>query len=312
MSDGEQKIYHSQGKLLISGEYFVLDGALALAVPTRLGQQMSVHAETQVRGSLHWRSYDAEGSCWFEAAYALPGLEVIRATNAAVADRLCSIFKVIAGQRPGFWEMWPALEITTRLEFPRLWGLGTSSTLLVNLAQWSQTDPFYLLSETFTGSGYDIACGLARRPVLYQILESARPQYVQLPYRPTFSDQLYFVYLEAKQDSRAGIARYREHVQQPANWIDRISAITLAMIQARNLKEFETCMIEHEQMIAQALQLQPVQGLLFSDYWGRIKSLGAWGGDFIMVTSDRSPEETRKYFNEKGFSVVLPYDELLV
>lgn len=312
MSDGEKKVYRSPGKLLISGEYFVLDGALALAVPTRLGQRMSVRAQADRPGTLHWRSFDDEDGCWFEARYALPDLEVIQTTDAAVGQRLQSVFKAISVRQPEFWRSQPALQITTRLEFPRLWGLGTSSTLLVNLAQWSQTDPFYLLRETFTGSGYDIACGLARRPILYQIQEGARPQFVQLPYRPPFAGQLYFVYLEIKQDSRAGIARYREHVRQPAGWADRLSAVALGMIQARDLKEFENCMSEHEQLIAQTLQLEPVQRRHFPDYWGQIKSLGAWGGDFIMAASDRSPQETRKYFNEKGFSVVLPYDELLV
>lgn len=312
MSDSERKVFRSPGKLLISGEYFVLDGALALAIPTRLGQEMSIRTSADASGELQWRSYDVEGRCWFEARYALPGLELSQATDTAVADRLQGIFKAIAARRPDFWKSQPALQVTTRLEFPRLWGLGTSSTLLVNLAQWSGTDPFQLLKETFTGSGYDIACGLARQPILYQVQDGARPQFVQLPYRPSFADQLYFVYLETKQDSRAGIARYRANVPRPAGWADRISTLTLGMIQARDLKEFESCMAEHEQLIAQALQLEPVRRLHFPDYWGQIKSLGAWGGDFIMAASDRSPEETRKYFNEKGFSVVLPYDELLV
>ena len=34
--------YRANGKLLLTGEYLVLKGALALALPTKLGQTMTV------------------------------------------------------------------------------------------------------------------------------------------------------------------------------------------------------------------------------------------------------------------------------
>ena len=37
-----EKTYYSNGKLLLTGEYVVLDGAEALAVPTRFGQNLTV------------------------------------------------------------------------------------------------------------------------------------------------------------------------------------------------------------------------------------------------------------------------------
>jgi hypothetical protein len=42
-----------------------------------------------------------------------------------------------------------------------------------------------------------------------------------------------------------------------------------------------------------------------------MKSLGAWGGDFILATSDRSAKETWAYFNQKGYSVCFQYDEII-
>ena len=39
---GEQLTYYSNGKLLITGEYVVLDGATALAIPTKYGQSLCV------------------------------------------------------------------------------------------------------------------------------------------------------------------------------------------------------------------------------------------------------------------------------
>ncbi|MEM0993828.1 MAG: GHMP kinase, partial [Bacteroidota bacterium] len=34
--------YYAHGKLLLTGEYAVLDGAVALAVPSKLGQRLDI------------------------------------------------------------------------------------------------------------------------------------------------------------------------------------------------------------------------------------------------------------------------------
>ena len=46
-----------------------------------------------------------------------------------------------------------------------------------------------------------------------------------------------------------------------------------------------------------------------SDFDGEIKSLGAWGGDFILATSDENPST---YFKAKGFETILPYSEMIL
>ena len=50
--------YRANGKLLLTGEYLVLKGALALALPTKLGQTMTV--ETVHAPSLRWDAYRGE------------------------------------------------------------------------------------------------------------------------------------------------------------------------------------------------------------------------------------------------------------
>ena len=57
--------------------------------------------------------------------------------------------------------------MNTHLEFPRDWGLGSSSTLINNVAQWAQVDPFELHFKVSNGSGYDIACAKRRYPIVY-------------------------------------------------------------------------------------------------------------------------------------------------
>ncbi len=57
--------YYGHGKLLLTGEYAVLDGADALAIPTKLGQSMTIK---KTRGSdLIWESLQPDGEPWFNA-----------------------------------------------------------------------------------------------------------------------------------------------------------------------------------------------------------------------------------------------------
>ena len=62
-----------------------------------------------------------------------------------------------------------SFSITTQLSFPRNWGLGSSSTLINNIAQWFQIDAFELLHQSFGGSVYDIACAQNNNPITYRI-----------------------------------------------------------------------------------------------------------------------------------------------
>ena len=183
--------------------------------------------------------------------------------------------------------------------------------MLYNLAQWAQVSPFELLDKTFGGSGYDIACAGAAGSILYQKTATV-PQVTACHFDPSFQQQLYFVYLGKKQNSRQGIAHYREVVQVRPELIDRISVLTKKMLEAKTLADFEDSVQQHEDLISTQLQMTKVKALYFDDYWGTVKSLGAWGGDFVMVSSTQNEAETRAYFLEKGFEVFLPYREMIL
>ncbi len=295
----------AQGKLLLTGEYFVLHGALALALPVRYGQHLQVVTSGE---HLQWQSLDEQGAVWFTATFLLPQLEIRQTSHLPTAETLLSILLACQRQRPEFLTDFPGFMVTTRNDFPRNWGLGTSSTLIAALARWADVDPYPVLSATLGGSGYDLACAYAGGPILYR-LENGRPMVQPAGFQPAFADQLYFVYLEKKQDSRAGIEHYRRH--PPAeDFTEKISALTRRCVAATRLMEFEGVLSEHESLVSQALGLPCVRELHFKDYWGVIKSLGAWGGDFVLVTSDRPMAETRSYFNEKGNTVFIPYRDM--
>ncbi|NQX92218.1 MAG: hypothetical protein HRT74_08885 [Flavobacteriales bacterium] len=63
-------------------------------------------------------------------------------------------------------------------------------------------------------------------------------------------------------------------------------------------------------MMAEVLSRPKVKDSTFADYKdGIVKSLGAWGGDFVMVTT--KDESSLNYFNEKGFNIILPWKEMV-
>lgn len=314
------KHFHAHGKLLLSAEYFVLDGALALALPVRLGQSLgcgsrAVLSEQQQPDTLQWRSMDEKGECWFEAKLGLDHFEALEATDAGIAERLQQILQEARNLNPNFLADHQLPTADCRLSFPRLWGLGTSSTLIHLVAQWAQVNPFELLSKTFGGSGYDVACAGADGPILY-FLQNGVPHFERREFHPPFHNSLYFIYLGKKQDSREGIRNYRLRIAGggigAASAVEKISNLTRQFLAAHTLTEFDDLLQRHEALVAETIGLPRAKSLFFNDYWGEIKSLGAWGGDFVLATSNRPMEETRHYFNEKGFEVFLPYDELVL
>ncbi|MBX2929869.1 MAG: hypothetical protein KF852_18690 [Saprospiraceae bacterium] len=298
--------FRANGKLLLTGEYAVLDGATALALPTKPGQ--TLHFEPGGE-QLHWRSFDVDGVCWFESILAPPSFSIQSCSDAATGERLVQILRAAQQLNPDFA---PCGVATTRLEFSRHWGLGTSATLIAIMAAWAGVDAYLLLEGTFGGSGYDVACATAPGPILFRRIAAGEVQVKPAAFDPPFAAQLQFVYLGQKQDSREGIRRYRERAgQMDPTWLDAVSQIAFECMAATQLVDFESALCEHERLVADVLGLPPVQSALFSDYWGTVKSLGAWGGDFVLAAAAGSPEETRKYFQQKGLGVVLSYEELI-
>lgn len=301
--------YYSHGKLLLSGEYVVLDGARALALPTRLGQWLEVF-EDPGRG-LSWMSLDADGTPWLEAHFEPEALALAPEPGPFPGDpaaRLLRILQTAVSLQPAFLGKIQGQRVVTRLEFPRAWGLGSSSTLLANLALWAEADPYALLDRTLGGSGYDLACAGADHPIYYRRIPSHPPRVEAAPFDPPFAESLWFVYLNVKQDSREGIARYRQLKAVPESLLAEISALGERMASAAGLPAFREAVERHEALLSALLGLPTVKKRLFPDYAGSLKSLGAWGGDFILAAGDA---DTPRYFLEKGYPTCLPYRELI-
>ena len=75
-----KKSFFSHGKLLLTGEYLVLDGAKALAIPTQQGQEMSVEI-LPGSGNIYWTAKDINGNIWLNFSFILVDGELIPISN---------------------------------------------------------------------------------------------------------------------------------------------------------------------------------------------------------------------------------------
>ena len=302
-----QKTFYSNGKLLISGEYLILDGAKGLALPTKMGQNLIV--EDTKTNSIHWKSYDADGSIWFEEILSFKEIQDNNITTESVKATLIKILQVANTMNSNVFSNSDGLAVTTQLSFPRNWGLGTSSTLINNIAQWFQIDAFELLHQSFGGSGYDIACAQNNTPITYSIV-NGKPKITQVVFEPEFAKNLYFVYLNQKRNSKSAIAEYHSNkTNQLTDYIATIDTLTQDILAANNIAVFTQLLHQHETLLSALLKTETVKNALFPEFDGTIKSLGAWGGDFVLVVSKENP---KSYFVAKGYETVIPYQEMIV
>ena len=194
-----EKTFYSHGKLLLTGEYVVLDGATALTLPTKFGQRLTTMPTT--KGDLLWNSFDMNDHCWFGASFYRDTFTIEGADKPPVANTLQQILREAKRLNPDFFTQAEGIHAITELEFPKNWGLGSSSTLINNIAQWAEVDAFQLLWNSFGGSGFDIAAAQNDGPVFYtKNGTDYSVQRVTLPW--DFTDALFFVHLNEKTSFR--------------------------------------------------------------------------------------------------------------
>lgn len=302
--------FFGRGKLMLTGEYLVLDGALSLAVPTKLGQSLQVSL-TEENDVLHWRSSDHTGAAWFEHSFSRKGLESAPASiDKSPKGRVARLLHYILRDHPLIWPRGRGLRLHAHLEFDRQWGLGSSATLAYVLAAWSASDPYLLNQAEFGGSGYDIACAGAEGPIVYK-LDQGKPVVADALWSPDFIDELWLVHLGEKRDSREGIKDYRARAEGDlTRYAAELDGITKDVLAAKTSSDFAEAMRRHEALIAYVTHQERIGKSRFADFSGTVKSLGAWGGDFVLAIPT-GQEDVPAYFASKGLEVCLPAKQVL-
>lgn len=282
-----------------------MDGAKALAIPTKPGQDLSAEKIDDHRSLIHWETY-REGKLWLKTCIDYKNLFVTETNIANASAFILKIFSTLKDMRSESLEADYSYILKSNVQFPENFGLGSSSTLMNNIANWGNVDAFALNDIALGGSGYDIAVAKAGAPIIY-IRNRGNKTVETVNYSPSFKDQLLFVHLNKKQDSREGITMYKQ-MEKSQDLIHYFSKLTDEILISENLENFSLIMEDHEKTMSNFLKIPTVKEKYFKNAPSFFKSLGAWGGDFILTTKFCDYEN---YFLHNGFPNFFSYDELI-
>lgn len=298
MTADSEIIYHktAHGKLLFTSEYFVLDGALALAIPTKFGQSLHV---TKAQ-SFQWKASKSDNSVWFTN----------RDTETKESQFLESMFHFIKNEFKEIDANKFNQAFETQLQFPNEWGLGSSSTLIALLSDYFNINPYRLNHAMFKGSGYDIACAFSEKALFYQNIDREAPYVECVEIEKDIKPFLYFIYTEKKQNSRDAISHYNRLNINKVEIARELESLTRELIQKSSYKDWQYLLNIHEELISKTLNLEPIAKNTLKNIPYFSKSLGAWGGDFGLIISDDGYEKTKQKVKESGFETFFSFDEM--
>lgn len=320
--------YKSNGKFLLTGEYLVLKGATALALPLKLGQSLEVESLDSNENLIYWdalrKSTDngqqtpdivRSSEPWFSVILNKDDFSVLKTDDKEKAERLSNILSKAKSLNDNIFSESHDYKFTTCLDFDPQWGLGSSSTLINNVSEWAEINPYLLLDSTFKGSGYDIACAKAETPIFYQVdrqQSTINSPFVSIAnFNPEFKDNLYFVYQGHKQSSSNEVKAFLAKEKSFATEINAISEISKILPEVQNLSDFCYFLKVHEEIMAACLEQNRIKKY-FSDFEGEVKSLGAWGGDFFMAATSWDKTKVKNYFESKGLNVIFNYSDIVL
>lgn len=289
---------------MLTSEYFAIDGALVLAVPTKLGQEFFFDEKSDGKTLIFWKAHH-QNKPWLEVVIDYKTWQILETNITASAEFILNTLKNVQKLSSKKFRGTDSYHLKTNLQFPSDFGLGSSSTLMNNLASWAEIDPFQLNTMSLGGSGYDIAVAKEKSAVLYQ--NKPQIQYKKIIFDPVFKDELIFIHLNQKQDSREAINLYKSKVKSE-ELIEEFSNLTKEIFLCNKLDNFSQLMEIHEQKISHFLSIPTVKNRLFIDCPVFVKSLGAWGGDFVMSAKFRGFED---YFRGKGFTTFFDWDGII-
>lgn len=280
---------------------------MGLAVPLRWGQTLKV-SENQ-GAEVHWVSKDPEGQKWFECKLNLIDFSVEKTTDEDRAGFIQSLIKSAAQLNSDFLSKWKKYKITSDLEFNPEWGLGSSSTLIANLAQWAELSPFELYFDTQEGSGYDVAAAISDAPFLYQKSETEL-SFETFDWDQKLMETIVVFYQGNKQSSAAEVSDWKKNKRWNRGDISHMSTISESLADCSDVEQAMKLFGEHLKMMEKILDQRAFEGR-YADFDGVMKPLGAWGGDFGLALSP-DPEYTKKYLSKQGLEHVFQLSEIVL
>lgn len=292
--------YSASGKLLLFGEYLVLRGANCFAIPLSFKQDLRIAPITD--NKLIWEAFDG-GKIWLRIEFDSE-LNILSTNDENKAVPIQKLLQLIRIKRR--YLKLTRLHVQFTINFSRQFGFGTSSTLISLMSQWTYLDPYYLLLQSFGGSGFDVAAATADGPFTYSIEKRFISKHT---IAPQIRANLLFVYIGQKQKSVTEVNSFKNKEVTPKQ-LEQMNYIVQQATTCLSIEKWEMLMDESETLLSSILHQSKVKDKLFDDYPFSIKSLGAWGGDFIMATC-RDIDEAKSYFENKGLYIYYTYDEII-
>ncbi len=302
--------YFAPGKILLAGEYTVLLGLEAMALPVKDGQWLEFFEYKTPEGQsdmLRFQALDEKGAVWLQFAYDLNTMQAHAEQNSESA----AFESVLQRVPPDFWKPNTSYRLETRLEFGRNTGLGSSSTFISLMSQCFHLDPQKLQKDIFNGSGYDVAIATLGKPLTFW-RKDGEAHFRAWKWDPQWSEDWHVVFLGEKVNSRksasALIPQLEEILNEPfyAQQFERVLSIVR---DSEHTASIEAALEMFQLLMAQLLELQtPYKHFNLNPVkQGLCKWLGAWGGDMLLVnTTFLNHEHT--FF--KSYNVV-PWNEII-
>lgn len=291
---------------MLCGEYAVIIGVEALALPVSLGQWMYVWEFDSPGGGdrLIWEAKEKDGSTWLNESFALP-LETMEAETEKSSERdrsrevLHSMLSMVA---EGFWKTGKSYRIETQLEFDRSSGLGSSSTMVANFARFAGLDAQKVQQKVLCGSGYDVAVAeLGKGLAFWKNAEVANWDAWKLS--ADLTSKWKIVFLGKKQNSRNALADVKGklmEIEKDDFLMHQLQQVCAAVKMANQVPMLEAGLEMWQAILAMSLGLEtPYQHFKFQPTKGGLcKWLGAWGGDMLLINDvfeESEREALKKY-----------------
>lgn len=307
-----QQSFFAHGKVMLCGEYSVLSGTESLALPVHPGQWLNVWEvpATTATSRIIWQASDENGP-WFDCRIDTEIMHVAETNHPEMAEVLLKLFREIKQRNPELLAH-KTIRMETLCQFNRDFGLGSSSSLVAILSNWSGTDAFALQRAAFGGSGYDAAVSKTGKPICYW-LENEAPNWSAWALDPALTGHWYLAFPGQKQNSRTSVSYKTDALKALKSNVMALQQLntcvqavkfprSIPMLEAM-LELLQALLAEHLQLprAYEDLQIQPVQG-------GLCKWLGAWGGDVLLV-NEKILQDYPVVFETM---TVIPWNELVI
>src|SRR5690606_38863715 len=116
---------------------------------------------------VYWTAFH-QNELWLTIKIDYRKWNILETNRKEAAEFILKILKNIQELSAITFQEKKSYRLKTNLEFPSDYGLGSSSTLMNNLAEWAGIDAFVLNENNLGGSGYDIAVAQKKSPILYR------------------------------------------------------------------------------------------------------------------------------------------------